>query len=358
MRIRIPLSTISLSEVERRHTLEALEQEALSSTGPHVLAFEEQLASRIGVRHVVATSSGTSALELLLRAMEIGPGDEVIVPALTFAGPALAVALVGATPVFVDVTSDNWTIDTTIVNDLRTPRTRAVIAVDVLGHPCDYDGLGKLGIPIIEDAAEAHGARYKRQNVGSFGVGAIFSFHANKLITCGEGGCVLTNDEDLYKRLRRLNSFGMDPQRRYWHIEIGCNHRMSNLLAAVALGQLERWDELVEGRARVAAAYDQALAGLDVQRRPVSVWADEAVWLYTIGSDRREAILRVCQERGIDARAIWPVLPDNPAFARFPRGPYPQATAIAGRALWLPTWSHMPEDMIRDVARAVADGLD
>jgi perosamine synthetase len=357
MTVRVPLSAVCLSEIERRYVIEALDQEMVSSAGPHVRKFESLLAEKVGVRHAVATASGTSALELLLRALGIGNGDEVIVPAFTFAGPALAVALVGAVPVFADVTTETWTLDPDHARALRTPRTRAIIAVDVLGHACDYDALASLDLPIIEDGAEAHGATYKGHPVGSFGVAAIFSFHANKAISCGEGGCIVTDDGALAERLRQLNAFGMDPQRRYWHTKIGCNHRMANLVAAVGLGQMERWDALLAGRTRVAAAYDEALSGLPVDRRPVAPWAREAVWLYTIASDQRDSILESCRRNAIDARAVWPALPTHPAFRQFGPVKCRRAEEIANRSLWLPTWSNMPGESIKAVAAAVAEGL-
>ena len=353
----IPLSAVSLSRVEREYVLEALDQGVLSSTGSHVRRFEERIAAKIGVAHAVATASGTSALELVLRAMRIGPSDEVIVPALTFASPALAALLVGAVPVFADVTPEDWTLDPDAVRRAITPKTRAVVAVDVLGHPCDFERLADLGVPIIEDAAEAHGATYKGRMAGSFGIASIFSFHANKAITCGEGGCVLTDDRALADRVRQLNAFGMDPDRRYWHIEVGSNHRMANLVAAVALGQVERWDSLVAGRTRVAAAYDWALRAVPVERRPVAPWAREAVWLYTVATDHREAVLASCAHHGIDARAIWPSLPENPAFAPFAHARCPHARRVSERAIWLPTWSDMPEKSVQAVAAAVAEAL-
>lgn len=354
---QIPLSAISMSDLERRYVLEALDEGMISSSGPHVHRFEDQLAARVGVAHAVATASGTSALELLLRAMKIGPGDEVVIPALTFAAPALAVVLVGADPVFADITAETWTIDPGDVRNVLSPKTRAIIAVDVLGHPCDYDELANLGLPIIEDAAEAHGATYKGRQAGSFGIASIFSFHANKAITCGEGGCILTDESGLAERVRQLNAFGMRTDRRYWHTEIGCNHRMANLVAAFGLGQLERWDGLVAGRARVAAAYDHALCSLPLERRPVADWAGEAVWLYTVASERRGAILAACDRKGIDARALWPSLPENPAFAKFAHGVCPRAQVVANRALWLPTWSDMPVEKVQTVAQAVAEAF-
>jgi perosamine synthetase len=351
---KIPLSSVCLSELERRYVLEALDEGMISSSGPHVKRFEDLICRRVGVEHAIATASGTSALELLLRAMDIGLKDEVIVPALTFASPGLAVALVGATPVFADVTSETWTLDPGKVAELLTARTRAIIAVDVLGHPCDYDKLENLGVPIIEDAAEAHGATYKGRPAGSCGIASIFSFHANKTITSGEGGCVLTNDKHLAARVRKLNSFGMDVDCRYWHTEIGSNHRMANLVAAVALGQLERWDDLVAARRRVAESYDCALQSLPLQRRPVAEWAGESVWLYTVATERRASVLASCSRNGVDARPLWPSLPKNPVFAEFVRAECPRAEAISSSALWLPTWSGMPQESIDAVASAVA----
>jgi perosamine synthetase len=353
MTFEVPLSAVSLSALEACYVAEAVAQGAVSSSGPHMRQFEERLAQTIGVEHVVATASGTSALELVLRALEIGPGDEVVVPAFTFAAPALAVLLVGATPVFADVTADTWTIGSDQVRAVRTNRTRAVIAVDVLGHPCDYDGMSEIGLPIIEDAAQAFGAAYKGRSVGSFGVAAVFSFHANKTIACGEGGCVTTNDGRLACRLRRLNAFGMLENRRYWHVDVGCNHRMANLTAALGLGQVERYAELIAGRARVAAAYDRAVAQLPLRRRPVATWASESVWLYTLASPRRAEILSACLSRHIDARAIWPSLPENPALRRYAVTKCPIAKRVADTAFWLPTWSDMPDAMINKVISAL-----
>lgn len=356
MNNKIPLSSICLSEIERRYVLEALDENMISSSGPHVKRFEDLISLRTGTEHAIATASGTSALELLLRAMDIGPNDEVIVPALTFASPALAVACVGAKPIFTDVTVETWTLDPVKVAKKITARTKAIIAVDVLGHPCDYDELTKFGVPIIEDAAEAHGATYKGRPVGSLGNAAIFSFHANKAITCGEGGCVVTNDRNLAEAVRCLNSFGMDPCNRYWHTKIGSNHKMSNLVAAIALGQMERWEYLIAARRRVAESYDSALQLFPIQRRPVAAWAGESVWLYTIATEKRSSVLDACSRNGIDARAIWPVLPKNPVFSGFSME-CPQAEIIASSALWLPTWACMPLEYIDAVARAIAEAF-
>jgi perosamine synthetase len=354
----IPLSSISLTERERHYLRDAIESGLISSTGPYVPAFEAALARRLGTAAVVATASGTSALELILRALDIGRDDEVVVPAFTFVAPAAAVALVGATPVLADVSPESWTLDPLAVKRVLTRKTRAIVAVDVLGHPCDYDGLRRFDLPIIEDAAEAHGAFYKGRLVGGLGTAAVFSFHANKTISTGEGGCVATDNPSLAARVRRLNNFGMSPTRRYWHEEPGHNHRMTNLTAAIGLGQVERWDELVASRAEITRAYDEALAPSGVDRRPAAPWATMSTWLYTIASPHRDRIVEGCARRGIDARAVWPATCEMPAFRMAVREDYPVACDIARRALWLPTWSGMSGQDIRDVAAAVADSLD
>ena len=305
---------------------------------------------------MTATSSGTSALDLVLRALGVAAGDEVICPALTFAAPASAVAALGATPVFADVTEESWTIDPAEVRRVYTGRTKAVIAVDLLGHPADWDGLAALDLPVLEDAAEAHGARHSGRSVGAFGVAAIFSFHANKTISTGEGGAAASDDPALAERIALLNNHGMTSARPYHHDVVGRNYRMNNLTAAVGLAQVERWDELVAGRRRVAAAYDRGLAGAAVVRRPVAPWAEEATWLHTIATSKRAAVLAACAAARVDARAIWPALPDQPIFAAGVRGTYPVARRIAAEALWLPTWSGMADDAIARVVTAVRAG--
>jgi perosamine synthetase len=354
---KIPLSSVDLSDLERGYVLDALDRRWLSSTGSYVGAFERAVGERIKRTFVTATSSGTSALDLTLRALGVGPGDEVICPALTFAAPASAVVAVGATPVFADVTEESWTIDPDEVRRVTTPRTKATIAVDVLGHPCRYDAFEASEMPIIEDAAEAHGAWYRDRPVGAFGVAAIFSFHANKTISTGEGGCVASDDAALAQRIALLNNHGMTAERPYHHEVVGRNYRMTNLTAAVGLAQVERWDELVAARNRVAAAYDRAFAGVPVLRRPVASWAREGTWLYTIATPERAAVLRACTAAEVDARAIWPALPDQPIFRAGVRGDYPVARRIAAQALWLPTWGGMPEDAIARVVEAVSGGL-
>ena len=354
---RIPLSSVHLSERESAYVGDAVATGWISGVGPYVDRFETALAERLGRAFVVATTSGTGALDLILRALEIGPGDEVIVPALTFAAPASAVCAVGASPVFADITEESWTVDPESVRRVRSPRTKLLLAVDTLGHPCDFAALEDLGVPIVEDAAEAHGARYRDRPVGALGVATILSFHANKPISCGEGGCVATDDPALADRIRLLNNHGMRPETPYVHPVVGRNYRMTNLTAALGLAQVERWDELIAGRNAVSAAYDASFSGTRLGRRPVAAWATEGTWLHTVVSESRSAVLDACARAGVDARAIWPPLPGQRAFSEQPASSCPVAASVSAKSMWLPTWSGMSTAQIERVVAAVRDGL-
>lgn len=350
--MRIPLSSVSLSDLEINYAKEAIETGWISGAGQYVTRFETALAEKIGRKHVIAVANGTLALELALLAQGIGPGDEVIVPALTFAAPAAAVRTVGAKPIFADITDESWTINPDHVRDLVTEHTRAAIAVDLLGHPCDFEALDRLGVTIIEDAAQAHGALFRGRQVGGFGLVSTFSFHANKAITTGEGGCVATDDDSLAALMRLIANHGMTPERPYWHPVVGHNFRMTNVTAAIGFGQVERWDEMIGARNRVAKLYDELLGGT-VTRRPLASWATEACWLYTVAINDREPFVSHLRAQGIDARSIWTALPALPIYSDSVRGDYSVACRVARTACWLPTWSDMPEENIVSVAEAV-----
>jgi perosamine synthetase len=353
---RIPLSAVAIGAPERAYVNAALDAGWISGTGPFVREFERRLAERIGRAHVIAVATGTLALELVLRALDIGVGDEVIVPALTFAAPASSVLAVGATPVLVDITPSSWTISPAGVAERLSARTRAIIAVDAFGHPADYDGLDGFGLPVIEDAAEAHGAWYKGRPTGSLGHVSIFSFHANKAIATGEGGCVATDEAELAERMRIIANHGMRPENPYVHEVVGRNYRMTNLSAAVGLGQLDRWDELIASRNQVSRTYDRLLAGTACESRPVAEWASYACWLHTVTAPNRSTVLAYLREHGVDARAIWPPLSVQPVFG--PVGHrFPVAEAIASRAFWLPTHAEMTSDDIEFVAGALHAAL-
>jgi perosamine synthetase len=354
--VRIPLSAPSISDAERTYVNAALRDGWISGTGEFVTQFEQGLSARFGRRRTVAVANGTLGLELVLRGLDIGPGDEVILPALTFAAPAMSVLAVGASVVLADVAPGSWTIDPAQARALLSDRTKAVIAVDLLGHPADYDALAALGVPVVQDAAEAHGAHYKGRQVGAQGDCSVFSFHANKAVTTGEGGSVSTDDEALADRMGLIANHGMSRDRPYVHDVIGRNFRMSNLVAAFGVGQLGRWTELVAARNAVSDRYHDLLWGTGCEPAPVAEWADRSCWLHTVSLEHREAVLRRVRAAGVDARAIWPVLDEQPVLAHL-AGDFPVARDAARRAVWLPTYAGMSEEEICFVADAVTSAL-
>ncbi|WP_281405358.1 DegT/DnrJ/EryC1/StrS family aminotransferase [Methylosinus sporium] len=271
---------------EMQYVRECLESTWISSHGKFIDAFERRFAELCGVEHAIACNNGTTALHLALVSLGVGAGDEIIVPDLTYVATANCVRYCNADPVFVDCEPRTFNIDPAAIEAKITPRTKGIIVVHLFGQPCDMDEIQKIadahGLFIVEDAAEAHGAKYKGRPVGSLGKCATFSFFGNKIVTTGEGGAVVTDDDELASRLRLLRGQGMDPERRYWFPVIGYNYRMTNIAAAIGLAQLERVDRALAFRRRLSAWYDEALADVDVIRPYVEPWAEHSFWMYTI----------------------------------------------------------------------------
>jgi perosamine synthetase len=360
---RVAVSAPHLGGNELKYVDDCLVNGWISSQGQYVQLFEEAFARYHGGGEAVSTTSGTSALHLVLAALGVGPGDEVIVPDLTFGASANAVLQCGAKPVFVDVDRHSWTLDVDAAAMAITPRTRAIMPVHLYGHPCDMNAIAELAksrnLHVVEDCAEALGATFQGRPVGSFGVAGCFSFFANKLITTGEGGMVLTADAALAARMRMLRSHGMDPKRRYWHLAPGFNYRMTNVQAAIGLAQLEQIDRFLARRRAIAAAYEaglSALPGLELPRAQGNV--ETVCWLYTVLVDAeecglsRDALMARLLEAGIETRTVFPPLHGQPAYLSGPAGSYPVSEAIAGRGLSLPTSNAMD---VEDVQRIVAE---
>lgn len=348
---------IDLTDREISLVTEAVRSGWISGVGPSVSKFERGLASQIGVREAIAVANGTLALELALRALGVGPADEVLVPALTFAAPAMSVLAVGATPVFVDVDPHTWTIDPAQARAALSPKVRALIAVDVLGRPAEYDELAELGVPVIEDAAEAHGATYKGRQTGSLGDVAIFSFYANKTITTGEGGAVCTDDPDLADRMRLMCNHGMRAEERYVHRSLGRNFRMTNLSASIGVGQLERWDDIVARRAEVTGRYDSVFAALGLRVQKTSSWSSTPGWIGTACVPETQRVLARLVARGIDARLLWPALTRQPYLRAWATRPCPAAEEIARSCIQFPTSSTMTVADIAEVGDALAAAM-
>ena len=326
----IPVFAPWLSENVRRYVLDCVDSGWISSLGKYVGRFERDFAAFCEARHGVATSNGTTALHLCLATLGIGPDDEVLVPSLTFVSTANVVRYTGATPVLVDADPRTWGMDAADARRKLTARTRAIIPVHLYGHPVDLDPLLALAaeheLDIVEDAAEAHGARYKGRRVGALGRLGAFSFYGNKIITTGEGGMVVTNDPALAERAAFLRDHAMDPRRRYYHPEIGFNYRMTNIQAAIGCAQLEQIDAILARRKAIAAAYEVGLAGI----RGLSATADR-----TLG---RERVLDVLRARGAGVRGRPGSRADGPPRPgrRFPpilRPPARAAPVPGGRAV-------------------------
>ena len=262
----IPVSEPDISGNEKKYVLDCIETGWISSLGSYVTDFEEKFSRYCGAKHGVAVNNGTSALHLALAACGIGKGDEVIIPDMTFIATANVIAYLGGTPVFVDAEPRTWNIDVTKIKSKITKKTKAIMPVHLYGHPCDMDPLRELaeenGLLIIEDAAEAHGAEYKGKKVGALGTVGCFSFYGNKVITTGEGGMCVTNDEELAERMRLLKDHGMSAKKRYWHTVTGFNFRMTNIQAAIGVAQLEKIDQFIATKRVNAALYNKLLAGV------------------------------------------------------------------------------------------------
>jgi perosamine synthetase len=362
----IPVAAPALAGNERAYVLECLDSTWISSSGRFLDAFEAAFARFCGVSHAVAVNNGTTALHLALAALGIGPGDEVIVPDLTYIASANAVHYCGATPVFADCEPRTLNIDPDRLEPLITPRTRAIVAVHLYGHPADMDPLLALarahGLTVVEDAAEAHGALYKGRPVGSLGTCGTFSFYGNKIITTGEGGMVVTDDAALAARLRLYRGQGVDPQRRYLHPVIGFNYRMTNVAAAIGLAQLERIDAILAARRRVAGWYAERLAGLDGLRLlGAEPWAVPVPWLVTAllssgGARERDAVMAALGAENIDSRPVFYPMHVQPPYRQ--SGPdCPTADLWSARGLNLPTFEVMTEAEVDRVCAALRRAL-
>lgn len=324
-RMRLPVAEPTLGERELEYVTECILTGWISSAGRFVTCFEEQFAAFCQTRFGIATSNGTTALHLALLALEIGPGDEVIVPSLSFIATANAVAYTGAKPVFVDIEAQTWALDPNRIEAAITPRTKAILPVHLYGHPADMDAILEIArrhrLYVVEDAAEAHGARYKGRPVGGLSDIGVFSFYGNKIITTGEGGMVVTNDEQIAERIRVLRDHGMSKERRYWHPVLGYNYRMTNLQAAVGVAQMEKVERILEAKSRLAATYDALLRDIPgLTLPPRAEWASPVCWLYTLLVDEsafgqsRDAFMQALHQHNVESRPAFPPMHKQPLY--------------------------------------------
>ena len=354
----IPVAAPMLVGNERAYVLECLDSTWISSTGKYIERFETAFAEFCGTKHAISCCNGTIALHLSLMALGIAPGDEVIVPTLTFVSTANAVTYCGARPVFVDSEPKTWNLDPALIEAKITPRTKGIIAVHLYGNPAAMNEIAAIarrhGLFLVEDAAQAHGAEYEGRRVGSMGDTGVFSFYGNKIITTGEGGMVVTNDDAVASKARQLKGYGMEPGRRYWYPIIGYNYRMTNLAAAIGVAQMEKVVWHLERRREVASWYREFLGGSDNLTWQLTAESAKHVWwMFTILLDDgcpvgRDAIMAHLLERGIETRPVgYPMHTLPPHLDPFREDKLPVAERIAQGGINLPTWAGLTRKDVR-----------
>jgi perosamine synthetase len=363
----IPVGSPDLAGNEEKYVVDAIRSSWISSTGRYIERFETEFAELCGAKAAISVSNGTVALHLAMLALGVGPGDEVIVPSLTYIATANAVRYVGAEPVFADVDPATWCIDPVSIEARMTRRTKGIIAVHLYGHPADMDELNHLagihGLWVVEDAAEAHMARYRGRPVGSLARMATFSFYGNKIFTSGEGGAITLSDPQLALRLRTLKGQGMDPARRYYFPVTGYNFRLTNVACAILCGQIERRDAILARRLEIYALYRKELEGLPgIGFQPVAPWAEIAPWLFCITVDEqvfgigRNEVMQKLDQQGIETRPFFTPLHTLPPFreeSRRRKDALPVTVKLGAEGINLPTYSMMKDEEILYVANKI-----
>jgi len=344
----LPVAEPSLVGKELEYLTDAFLSTWISSKGKYIDRFESEFSAYVDCKYGVATSNGTVALHLALETLGIGKGDEVIVPDLTFAATINAVLYTGATPVIVDVDKYRWTISPDAIKKAINPKTKAIIPVHVYGQPCEMDVIMDIAkkhtLFVVEDCAEAHGAMFKGNKVGSFGDISIYSFFGNKIITTGEGGMCVTNSKELDEKMRVLRDHGMNKEKRYWHDHIGFNYRMTNLQAAIGCAQLERIEEIIKMHQDIENKYKENLKDVSgIKWQPDFNDSKRVVWLVSALLEDQEFTLQQLKKRNIDVRPFFACLSDMPIYKDYLFS-NENAKYLSSKGVNLPTVDHIDFD--------------
>jgi perosamine synthetase len=349
---------------ERDLVLECLDSTWISSKGRFIGEFERRFAGFVGTRHAIAVSNGTVALHLALAALGIGPGDEVIVPTLTYIASVSTIEHVGARPVFVDSEPEGWQLDPADVRRKVTPRTKAIVAVHLYGRPCDMASLRSIadehGLRIVEDCAEAIGTRREGRHAGTFGDFGTFSFYGNKTITTGEGGMVVTGDDGLADLARRLRGQGLAKDREYWHDLIGFNFRMTNICAAIGCAQMDGIEPTIARKRAIAGRYRRGLAGLPLEVHREAPGTSHGCWMVSVlvpDAALRDPLRRHLRLDGIETRPLFPPVHLMPMY-RAIAGRHPTAEDLAARGLNLPSYPDLTDRDVDRICRSIRAFLD
>ena len=368
----IPVNEPALGEHELELVADCVRTGWVSSAGRYLDEFERRWAEYCGMKHGIAVSSGTAALDVAVSCLGLRPGDEVILPSFTIVSCAQAITKHQGLPVLVDCDPDTWCLDVEQVAARVTPRTRAIMAVHMYGHPADMDPLRELadrrGLVVIEDAAQAHGAEHRGHRCGGLGHISCFSFYANKIITTGEGGMVLTDDDDWAAHARSFRNLCFRADRRFYHEELGENYRLTNLQAALGVAQLERIEQIVKHKRDMAAEYTRRLRSCDALQLPMErEWARSTFWMYGVVLDPRHPgvgdatrLARKLHEHGVQTRPFFLGMHEQPAFRRmglFADEAYPITEMLARRGLYLPSGTALSMKQVEEVCAAVKNSL-
>ncbi|MDE5907448.1 MAG: DegT/DnrJ/EryC1/StrS family aminotransferase [Lachnospiraceae bacterium] len=363
----IPVNEPLLNGNEKKYLCECIDTGWISSEGPFVKEFEQKMSASVGRKHGIAVSNGTAALEVAVQALGIREGDEIIMPTFTIISCAMAVTKLGAVPVLVDSDLYTWNMKVDEIEAKITDKTKAIMIVHLYGLPVEVDAVlalaEKYHLKVIEDAAEMHGQTYKGKPCGSFGDISTFSFYPNKHITTGEGGMVVTDDEELAERCRMLRNLCFRKDVRYVHDEISDNYRFTNLQAAVGLAQLERLEEFVERKRAMGRYYTERLQDIDGLILPVEKldYADNIYWVYGMILDRNiqtdnKAVQKLLAEEGIGSRTFFWCMHEQPVYQKeglFSGEEYPNAEYLARKGFYIPSGLALTKEQMDKVILAL-----
>jgi perosamine synthetase len=349
---KIPVYQPSLTGNEKKYVNDCLDSNWISSKGKYVSLFEKEFANYVNVNYATGVCNGTVALHLALLALGIGQGDEVIVPTLTYIASVNAIVYTGATPVFVDSLPDTWQIDPEEVRKSITPKTKAIMAVHLYGHPCEMSVLKEIAdehrLFLIEDCAEAIGSKYQGRHVGTFGDIATFSFYGNKTITTGEGGMLVTNNQTIFERAVHFKGQGLAKYREYWHDVIGYNYRMTNICAAIGLAQLERINDILSKKRQIAELYKELLKDTEFKVHQEVGDVFHSYWMISIlipQADQRDTVRKHLSDAGIETRPVFYPVHTMPMYTqKYQR--HQVAEDIGWRGINLPSYPDLSPEQI------------
>ena len=367
MRNFIPVNTPLVDGNEKKYIQECIDTGWISSEGPFVTEFEEKFAERVGRKHGIAVTNGSTALETAIGALGLQKGDEVILPTFTIISCVAPLIRIGAVPVFIDADPLTWNMDANQIEDKITSRTKAIMPVHIYGLPVDMEPLlnlsVKYGLKVIEDAAEAHGLHYKGRTCGSFGDVSTFSFYPNKLITTGEGGMIVTDDDAIAEKCRSLRNLCFRAEKRFVHQELGWNFRMTNIQAALGLAQIERMDEFIEKKRSMGQKYTELLGGLNNIQLPLekTMYAKNIYWVYGLVlndnlSDDAEIFMEKLKKLGVGTRPFFWPMHEQPVLKKYGiyvDSSFPVAERIARKGFYIPSGLALADDDIKYVSETI-----